>query len=238
MIRFLPEIVASVFLIVLALVIPRIEELIRRYKFLSNAYFLASLSFPIALIVSDVVYSLPLNNIIMARVFNIWNSGHLLSWLSVFVVILIFGWRDLFKGITYALLLLASHEIIWYIFFFLGYPQQFFPVITNPHAYMFLLLLGFMIIYVIMYDRKHEKNIVKVAIPLILSEVLYDLIWLSMGYPITLDLLIGKTIYYNSLFVNAVEDVGWILPAIVMIISKYYLDLHKKYLYRLISNKK
>ncbi len=86
MVKFMPEIITSIFLILFALVTPKIERLIKRYRFLSNAYFLASLSFPIALIVFNVVYSLPLNNIIMSRVFNIWNGGHLLSWLSVFAV--------------------------------------------------------------------------------------------------------------------------------------------------------
>ncbi len=80
-----------------------------------------------------------------------------------------------------------------------------------------------MIIYVIIYDRVHERNIMKVAIPLIFTELLFDAVWLSIGYPITLDLLVGKTIYYNSLFVNAIEDFGWIIPAAVLIISKYQL---------------
>jgi hypothetical protein len=48
--------------------------------------------------------------------------------------------------------------------------------------------------------------------------VVYYILWLAAGFPLTLDNITGITPFYGSLVVNFIEDASWLIPALVMAI--------------------
>ncbi len=136
---------------------------------------------------------------LFARIFNIWNSSHALSYTVAFGLMLYVAYREknIWNGWIFGGSVIAIHELMWYIV----YP---FYYIYGFNNFLFYLPFQLMLISFLYLGMKHYH----------LSFIFYVAIfiygfWIIQNFPVTLT-FIGKTIYYNSLDVNLIEILSWI----------------------------
>jgi hypothetical protein len=156
-------------------------------------------------------------NILLIRALNAGNSGHLISWIAIVMVACRFGYNDILKGITAAGGFAAGHEIISVSVTLItgAYGASLGITLSQALWYYstFIVLLGAMMAaYFWFTESEYFKDLFKAMIVLTLASIIVA----SIGAVGTLN-LIGPTQYFDNLDYNLVEQINWIIPAIVFV---------------------
>ncbi len=187
--------------------------------FLRKAYAIFSLFFFLGFIFGMIFFAPGLyqgENILLVRVFqNIHpNYGHWLTWLAVLLVYAKYGWKDVFKGSFTTGVLVAFHEWLWYISYFIVHTPAVDRLVLH-YYFPFLILISAMLAMYFVHVRTLPKRKIYELLAVL---VVYYFLWIAAGFPLTLDNITGVTPFYYSLTVNMIEDTSWLIPAVVMII--------------------
>ncbi|MGC9145968.1 MAG: hypothetical protein ACP5GS_07675 [Nitrososphaeria archaeon] len=186
--------------------------------FFRRAYVIFSFFFFLGFVFAMIFFAPGLytgENILLVRVFqNIHpNYGHWLTWLAVFIVYARYGWKDLVKGSFSTGALVAVHEWLWYISYFIVHTI---PVdaLVLYYYFPFLILISSMLLFYYVHVRSIPAWRMRT---MILVMIVYYFLWIMAGFPLTLDNVTGVTPFYYSLTVNMIEDASWLIPAVVLI---------------------
>jgi len=81
-------------------------------------------------------------NFLNYRVFGVFDVGHYLVWVSIFFILLRYAAvKDLIVGWMSAALFVSIHEGVWYLTYFVAYPQQFGITVWFYSPFLLLLIL-------------------------------------------------------------------------------------------------
>jgi len=156
-------------------------------------------------------------NILLIRALNAGNSGHLISWVAIMLVAYRFGYNDILKGLTIAGAFAAGHEIVSILISLAagsyGAAQGVSLASGLWYYSTFFFLLGAILIAYFVYDGTSTASALFRSM-LILTG--YSIVVASIGAVGTLNVL-GPTIYFYNLDVNLIEQLSWLMPAIVFV---------------------
>jgi hypothetical protein len=100
-------------------------------------------------------------NILLYRVFGVFDVGHYLVWVSIFFILLRYaGVKDMIIGWMNVALFVSIHEGIWYLTYFVAYPQNFDVTVWFYSPFLLLLVLIIPGWYVIV--PKNESDIMPI----------------------------------------------------------------------------
>jgi hypothetical protein len=157
-------------------------------------------------------------NVMFVRFF----SAHWVTLAALLVVVTVAGLFDIIKGVYLALFIGAWHEILWIL--------SLASAVNNPsgvfgyYAATLFMLAAMLAVYYMagfkVVGRRQEFLIVA-------SMVAFDMVWLWMGFHITVENYLGQpnTVYFGSLVVNETENLSWIVPCAVACISVIILGI-------------
>jgi hypothetical protein len=163
-------------------------------------------------------------NILLQRVATGWaapppehnfGSGHYLVWIALFVVYVRFGALDIVKGGLTMAFFGALHELFWYLSYFWVKPMSA-PVVLYDYSPFLVLVASILFAYCYLFALKKDSRAEKkrIVVLCLFFGAFYSM-WVLAGFPITLDNITGRTVYYHDLVVNAIEDMSWDLAAVV-----------------------
>ncbi len=137
-----------------------------------------------------------------ARINNIWNSSHAVSYLFAFGLMLLVAVfeKNPWKGYVYGGSIIAIHELLWYFIYPFFYPITWQNVIYYLPFQIFLISLLLVATY---YEGYSFMFMCVIAWSFYFG-------WVALGFPITLD-YIGKTVWYANRMVNNIEIGSWII---------------------------
>jgi len=151
-------------------------------------------------------------NIVLLRT-TLFRTGHYMVWASIFLVYLRYGTLDPIRGAFLAGRYAAVHELVWYGAYFWKYPNRI--LLVTPAYYPFFVFCACLITAsFILFPNAvpWKKMLMFVGVT-----VVFDALWESAGFPLTVDLAIGKTPLYPDLSTNLVEDDSWVFPAMSLL---------------------
>ncbi len=171
-------------------------------------------------------------NIIMLRSANVLltseqanalGTGHWLIWVAAFIVYFRYGAPfDFIKGVYAMAFFGALHEGMWYIVY-VSYTGLGSLYVNSP----FLILISGMVFgYLLLFRKDHKTYILpseNACIPwkklalILFGFALFYVLWYEAGFPITLDIMTGHTAYYSSPAVNLIENLSWLMPALLFL---------------------
>lgn len=186
--------------------------------FMRRSYAIFSAFFLVGFVAALVLFTPGLlrENILLLRVFSTVGAsyGHWLSWLAIFIVFVRYGYRDVFRGAFVTGVLVALHEGLWYFSYFAAHTARVDAVVLYYYWPFLFLLAAMLAMYFINVRALPRTKLAEVLVVL----VVYYILWLAAGFPLTLDNITGITPFYGSLVVNFIEDASWLIPALVMAI--------------------
>jgi hypothetical protein len=141
-------------------------------------------------------------------------SPHALSALAIGLILLggTYVYRSWIKAAFVALSAFGIHELVWLIFFFVEYKSEFTADLLTNSLYIILCVL-------LVFGLKASKLERKPFLIFAVFAFAFDIIWSVMfGFKITIYGLTGLTPYYQDLTANMLEDWGWLLPSIALVI--------------------
>jgi hypothetical protein len=138
-------------------------------------------------------------------------TGHLISWLSVFAIVLVNGRVSLVKGLFTAGYYYALHEALWLVLMVLVQLSEAWVVI-GFYQYLAAFLAGCLVLYFGAFRVVPKRKEVRVLGLLLL----FDAFWLMAGFPVTYNGMVPgfATAFVDSLPVNFIEVAGWVFPAV------------------------
>jgi len=146
------------------------------------------------------------------------HSINMVFFCFAFFIFYLVPYRDIFRGSILTLYLITLHEGLWNIFYY-GIIQQslvfYFLVYSSPTIAIML--------FTLVVSIKNYKNYIKISSLITLaSGTIYGLIWLSMGFPITVGTFENPTLtkYFSDRFVNMIE-IGYVINFISTFLSTY-----------------
>jgi len=188
----------------------RFRKILMNYR-IYNYVSYAGLTLITILLFGGVNYS---GNPILIRI-SPQNSGHLFTWIAIMLVAWRFGYNDIINGVLTAGLFAALHEIVGVSATLItGTYGAVTVTLLNAIEYYsaFFVLLAAIIIARVEYSGIRDIKVWATTIVIIV----YTVLWASIGYPATINLL-GPTTYFNNPDVNLLESLSWLIPSIVMI---------------------
>jgi hypothetical protein len=151
-------------------------------------------------------------NIVMQRT-TILETGHYLVWASIFIVYLRYGILDPIKGAFITGRYAAIHELVWYVGYFWANPNVI-PEVASSYFPFFVFCTCLTIASFVLFPDAVPRN--KMVIFLV-ATIVFDALWVEAGFPITVDLVDGKTDLYPDLQTNMTEDDSWLIPAVTLL---------------------
>lgn len=154
-------------------------------------------------------------NIVMLRVANltsVFGTGHYMIWVAAFIVYLRFGAPfDFIRGIYAMAFFGALHELLFYATWvsLYGFSSLY---MNSP----FLILISGMLFGFLLLFRKEILSWKRITIIIGAMSMFYFL-WGSAGFPVTLNIDTGHTIFFSNMSVNLIEDLSWLMPAFLFL---------------------
>jgi len=191
---------------------------------LMKVSFWASL-FAIPLVLSYIFANLFSGNMLFARFLNVSYQGHdlvFLAYLFVFSSILIVT-RNAPKAFFVTMAFIGSYELNVFAVISSFYEQQYLLRTFELNSATFMI---YIVLLVIVFDS-YKKEFVIPFLSYIMMLLPIDALWIYIGYPYTLDNIIGYTQWYHNIFVNFIEIEVVVINCSVFMLA-WFLQLYFK----------
>jgi hypothetical protein len=157
-------------------------------------------------------------NILLIRNINDSNTGHLLSWVAIMLLVYRFGYNDILKGITVGAAFAACHEIVSVLVSLIvgAYGASMGVTLSQAISFystFFFMLGSIMVAFFAFGGMKQIRDLSKSMGVLVIFSIIVG----SIGGVGTIDLL-GPTQYFYNLNVNLIEQCSWLMPSIIFLV--------------------
>ena len=156
-------------------------------------------------------------NIVMLRTQNytdVVGTGHWLIWLAAFIVYARFGVPfDFVKGIYAMAFFGGLHEGMWYITYIVDVAGIQSLYINSP----FLILISGMIFgFLLLFRKQTHLSWTRISL-IVFGMAMFYFMWYFAGFHTTLDIMTGRTAFYYNIDVNMIENLSWVMPALLFL---------------------
>lgn len=148
------------------------------------------------------------NNIMLWRFF----TAHWFILLAVVVVISVAGFYDIIRGLGSAMFLLGWHELIW-----MFAAAAAFGTVFLTYFWIFYVFLGSMIALYYLGGFRSMK--LKDELMVVGSMIVFDLVWLAAGFPVSVQSYTGWTDLTN-VSTALIENLSWVVPAMIIVFAE------------------
>lgn len=175
--------------------------------------------FYIDFLVAPIPGGNPIPGLILFRAYSVLviGSGHWFTWVALFMVYARYGWKDIVAGGIKTAVFGALHELSWYAAYMVSTPTRALEVAYYYSPFIVLLLVSLVVYAVLCKIGTIEPFPAGRLLAAYAFLLAFDSIWVIAGFPISIDNILGPTALYSSVAVNAIEDMGWLVLAAVML---------------------
>jgi hypothetical protein len=144
---------------------------------------------------------------------NYEGAGHYLTWVGLFLVYVRYGAVDILRGASTMLFFGGLHESLWYMAYLYVKPENVYQILYYYSPFT-IFTYGSLFLYLILFRKTIPKRKVIMAVAFMVT---FYILWVGIGFPITIDNVTGNTVFYNDLPTNFIESLSWLGLAFLLI---------------------
>jgi hypothetical protein len=168
-----------------------------------------------------VHYNMNLQLVRVANFVVAAGAGHFFAWLAIAAIVTRWGWDNIVQGGLIVGVYSALHEFYFYVF----YTAAYFSEVTSTLVFYLpfnLLTTTMCVCYYVLVKKQTVKSVGKERIfQVLIILTVFNAMCLIGGYPVTVSTVTGPGPLFFDLPTNILENIGWVLPALPLIVPTF-----------------